>query len=73
MGYYGLFPHLNVWENVAFGLKRRKVARAQVKTRVAEGPHATQPRWDSAKPAEPIPSVCLDKHPTSVYSDNHGH
>ena len=24
---YGLFPHLNVWENVAFGLKRKKVPR----------------------------------------------
>ena len=33
---YGLFPHLNVWENVAFGLKRKKVPRPQVKTRVAE-------------------------------------
>src|SRR4051794_2828693 len=23
---YALFPHMNVWENVAFGLRRRKVA-----------------------------------------------
>jgi spermidine/putrescine transport system ATP-binding protein len=33
---YALFPHLNVYENVAFGLRRRKVAGDEVKTRVAD-------------------------------------
>jgi spermidine/putrescine transport system ATP-binding protein len=33
---YALFPHLDVFENVAFGLRRRKVAKDQVKTRVGE-------------------------------------
>ncbi|WP_283134245.1 ABC transporter ATP-binding protein [Rhizohabitans arisaemae] len=33
---YALFPHMNVWENVAFGLKRRKVAAQEIKTRVGE-------------------------------------
>jgi spermidine/putrescine transport system ATP-binding protein len=33
---YALFPHLNVFENVAFGLKRRHVARSQVGGRVKE-------------------------------------
>ncbi|HWU40293.1 MAG TPA: polyamine ABC transporter ATP-binding protein, partial [Candidatus Acidoferrum sp.] len=33
---YALFPHLNVWENVAFGLKRQKVAAPEIKSRVAE-------------------------------------
>ena len=31
---YALFPHLNVWENIAFGLKRHKVPKAQVAARV---------------------------------------
>jgi spermidine/putrescine transport system ATP-binding protein len=31
---YALFPHLTVFENVAFGLRRRKVADADVKRRV---------------------------------------
>ena len=31
---YALFPHLNVFENVAFGLRRKKVDRAQVHERV---------------------------------------
>jgi spermidine/putrescine transport system ATP-binding protein len=31
---YALFPHLDVFENVAFGLRRRKVARDEVTTRV---------------------------------------
>lgn len=33
---YALFPHLNVWDNVAFGLRMKKVAEAEVKTRVGE-------------------------------------
>lgn len=33
---YALFPHLNVWENIAFGLRMKKVADAELKVRVAE-------------------------------------
>ncbi len=33
---YALFPHLNVFDNVAFGLRRRKVAKDEAKRRVAE-------------------------------------
>jgi spermidine/putrescine transport system ATP-binding protein len=32
---YALFPHLNVEDNVAFGLKRKKVARGEIRERVA--------------------------------------
>jgi spermidine/putrescine transport system ATP-binding protein len=31
---YALFPHLNVFENVAFGLRRKKIAKDEVSTRV---------------------------------------
>ncbi len=31
---YALFPHLNVFENVAFGLRLQKVPEAEIKTRV---------------------------------------
>ncbi len=31
---YALFPHMNVWENIAFGLKMRKVPEAEQKKRV---------------------------------------
>jgi spermidine/putrescine transport system ATP-binding protein len=33
---YALFPHLTIFENVAFGLRRKKVPRAQVSERVGE-------------------------------------
>jgi putrescine transport system ATP-binding protein len=33
---YALFPHLDVRDNIAFGLKRARMARADIATRVAE-------------------------------------
>ncbi|WP_249780513.1 ABC transporter ATP-binding protein [Bradyrhizobium sp. dw_411] len=33
---YALFPHLNVRDNIAFGLKRAGMPRSDIKTRVAE-------------------------------------
>ncbi len=33
---YALFPHLNIFENVAFGLRRRKVSSADIRRRVGE-------------------------------------
>jgi putrescine transport system ATP-binding protein len=33
---YALFPHLNVRDNIAFGLKRARMPRAEINTRVAE-------------------------------------
>jgi len=33
---YALFPHMTVWENVAFGLKRKKVPADEIKRRVGE-------------------------------------
>jgi len=33
---YALFPHLNVRDNIAFGLKRARMPRREIRTRVAE-------------------------------------
>ena len=33
---YGLFPHLDVFDNVAYGLRVRKVAASEIETRVME-------------------------------------
>ncbi len=31
---YALFPHLNVWDNIAFGLRRDKMPKDEIQTRV---------------------------------------
>ncbi|MGO1050023.1 ABC transporter ATP-binding protein [Crossiella sp. CA198] len=33
---YALFPHLSVWDNVAYGLRRKKLRGAELKQRVGE-------------------------------------
>lgn len=33
---YGLFPHMTVFDNVAYGLRLRKVAESEIRTRVEE-------------------------------------
>jgi len=33
---YALFPHMNVWDNIAFGLKMRKISQTEQKKRVAD-------------------------------------
>ncbi|TMR23006.1 ABC transporter ATP-binding protein [Nonomuraea turkmeniaca] len=33
---YALFPHMSVWDNVAFGLKQRKTPQDEIKRRVGE-------------------------------------
>ncbi len=33
---YALFPHLNVYDNIAFGLNIKKIARDEIRTRIAQ-------------------------------------
>ena len=33
---YALFPHLSVWDNIAFGLRRDKMAKDKIEARVSE-------------------------------------
>lgn len=40
--HYALFPHMTVKENIAFGLKMKKMPRAQIKERVEEAVAMTQ-------------------------------
>ena len=45
---YALFPHMTVFENVAYGLRRKRVAKEQIRHRVAVGD------W---KAAQEVPSI----------------
>lgn len=50
---YALFPHLNIFENVAFGLRRKKVASAEVTSRVGDMLDLVQlVGMDKRKPAQ---------------------
>jgi spermidine/putrescine transport system ATP-binding protein len=50
---YALFPHLTVHDNVAFGLRRQKVAKPEVKQRVAEALELVQlTGFEKRKPAQ---------------------
>ena len=40
---YALFPHLDVFENVAFGLRRKKVDKGDIDERVKETLRARRP------------------------------
>ena len=48
---YALFPHLNVWDNIAFGLKRDGLPRAEITERVEDMLRLTQmERYAKRKP-----------------------
>ncbi len=50
---YALFPHLTIYENVAFGLRRRKVSADEVKRRVPEMLELVELRgFDKRKPGQ---------------------
>jgi spermidine/putrescine transport system ATP-binding protein len=50
---YALFPHLSVYENVAFGLRRKKVSDADVRRRVGEMLELVElPGYERRKPGQ---------------------
>ncbi len=50
---YALFPHLTIFENVAFGLRRRKVKDSEIKSRVAEMLKLVElPGYERRKPTQ---------------------
>ncbi len=50
---YALFPHLTIFDNVAFGLRRKHVGEADVKARVSEMLQLVElPGYERRKPAQ---------------------
>ncbi len=50
---YALFPHLNIFENVAFGLRRRRVPDAELRKRVTEVLELVElPGYEGRKPSQ---------------------
>jgi spermidine/putrescine transport system ATP-binding protein len=48
---YALFPHLDVFENVAFGLRRKKVDKGEIQKRVMDSLHLVDlPGFERRKP-----------------------
>ncbi len=50
---YALFPHLSIFDNVAFGLRRRHVAESEIKARVTEMLELVElPGYERRKPSQ---------------------
>jgi spermidine/putrescine transport system ATP-binding protein len=50
---YALFPHLTIFENIAFGLRRRKVGNSEIQSRVAEMLEIVElPGFEQRKPTQ---------------------
>src|SRR5436190_20830610 len=50
---YALFPHLNVYDNVAFGLRQKKVDKTDIATRVKESMHLVDLKgFEERKPSQ---------------------
>jgi spermidine/putrescine transport system ATP-binding protein len=50
---YALFPHLSIFENVAFGLRRKKVGAGEIKARVTEMLRLVElPGYERRKPTQ---------------------
>jgi spermidine/putrescine transport system ATP-binding protein len=50
---YALFPHLTIFENVAFGLRRKKVRDSEIKSRVSEMLQLVElPGYERRKPTQ---------------------
>jgi spermidine/putrescine transport system ATP-binding protein len=50
---YALFPHLTIFENVAFGLRRKKVPGAEIKSRVNEMLRLVElPGYENRRPTQ---------------------
>ena len=50
---YALFPHLTIYENVAFGLRRKKVRDSEIKSRVTEMLQLVElPGYERRKPTQ---------------------
>ena len=46
---YALYPHLSVYENIAFGLKLKKMPKEEIDKRVQEAAQRPRPRARSSK------------------------
>ena len=50
---YALFPHLNVYDNIAFGLKREKRPKAEIRERVGKALELVQlPGYERRQPSQ---------------------
>jgi len=62
---YALFPHMSVADNVAFGLRMRKVDRAETASRVAQAISLVRMAgMENRRPAQPVSYTHLRAHET---------
>ena len=49
---YALYPHMSVYDNMAYGLRNRRMAKAEIETRVARPPASRHRRLPRRKPRD---------------------
>src|SRR5437868_2194839 len=56
---YALYPHMTVFDNMAYGLKIAKVPAAEIKARVARRPAScsSRPTWHASRASSPAASA----------------
>ena len=61
---YALYPHMSVYDNMAFGLKLRKVPKAEIDQRVqeaAEHPGHRAVCWTASRSSSPAASASASR------------
>ena len=58
---YALWPHLNVYRNVAFGLEERRVSKSETKSRVEEALAMVRMEGLGTRKINQRPACCLNR------------
>ena len=65
---YALYPHMTVYENMAFSLKLKKVPKQEIDKKVREPPKFSASRNTSTASRRPCPAASASASPSAAPS-----